>query len=156
MTTFENLKFRIKDGAHISGSAQAIGEELQRISSVYSELRAEYVVEEAQNPANILYSYFEWDDTEAARKFRLEQARSVIRSIEVVMNDPSVHPVRAFIKDPIGVNTGYKPIQGLMENAESKKAILSNAKADLKTWKRRYDHLSEFSKLIPVIDEILV
>ena len=37
------------------------------------------VLQAAQDEDNILHRHFEWDDTEAAKQFRREQARSLIQ-----------------------------------------------------------------------------
>ena len=63
---------------------QAVVAELHRI---YQDgggvLEAKAVLVLAANPDNVLHSYFEWDDTVAAGRYRLEQARDLIRTVTV-------------------------------------------------------------------------
>lgn len=64
---------------------QAIAAEMQVIADQKDVLLPEDVVEAARNPNSTMHSFFEWDDTEAARSFRLVQARWLIRSVEIVV-----------------------------------------------------------------------
>lgn len=63
-------------------------DELKRIAKRNKGiLVAEDVVEEARPCDNLLHKYFEWDDTEAARKWRLVQARNLINvCVEIIPN----------------------------------------------------------------------
>ena len=65
--------------------AQVAGEELARISdSQGGELTPAAVVEAATPEASPLHPAFTWDDSQAAVEYRLQQARHLIRSIEIV------------------------------------------------------------------------
>ena len=48
-------------------------------------LTPDQVVEAARNPRSPLHGRFEWDDSAAAAKWRIEQARELIRTIKVVI-----------------------------------------------------------------------
>jgi hypothetical protein len=50
-----------------------------------NRLSARNVVDEARNKKNALHAYFEWDDAKAADRHRLDQARRLISSFEIVM-----------------------------------------------------------------------
>jgi hypothetical protein len=47
-------------------------------------LTPDVVVEAARDPESPLHRYFTWDDAEAGSCYRLEQARTLIRSVKVV------------------------------------------------------------------------
>lgn len=55
--------------------------ELLRIKSKRKKLNAYVVVEEAKKADNPLHDFFEWDDSEAGKKWRLHQARKLITQI---------------------------------------------------------------------------
>jgi len=59
------------------------------------------VLETAKDKKSPLHSYFEWDDTEAAYKWRIEQARELIRrvKIEIVIEEKTIRSV-AYVHDP--------------------------------------------------------
>ena len=70
-------------------------------------LTKEIVLEDAEDPASPLHSLFEWDDTEAARKYRLSQANEIIRSIKVeVKTDKHTISVVRYVRDP-ATSSGY-------------------------------------------------
>jgi formate-dependent nitrite reductase cytochrome c552 subunit len=72
------MVYEWKENTRIPADAQKVGEELESI------LRrdAEAVVELARkNKKSELHKCFEWDDTEAGKRYRLEQARHIMRMI---------------------------------------------------------------------------
>lgn len=79
-------KFKQRIGAPFTkGDAQKIGEELESIKSK-ENLTPVNVVERARNKKSILNKYFEWDDSEASEKYRLQQARNIVNHvIEIVV-----------------------------------------------------------------------
>ena len=48
----------------------------------------EQIVEKAQDESTELHKCFEWDDTEAARKYRIVQASDIVRHLYVVNVEP--------------------------------------------------------------------
>ena len=48
-------------------------------------LQPQDLIDAAEPPDSELHDLFEWDDTIAARKWRLNQARKLIKSIEVIV-----------------------------------------------------------------------
>lgn len=79
----------------------ATHEALQAIYNETGELTPALVVERASSPEHPLHGKFCWDDTEAARRFRLVQAQGVIRSVKVeVRTRPNeTVRVRAFVSE---------------------------------------------------------
>jgi hypothetical protein len=59
------------------------------------------VIEAARDKTSPLHEYFEWNDTEAARLYRIEQARGLIRTvkIEVVYEETTFRTVQ-YARDP--------------------------------------------------------
>ena len=83
MSTKEVVKYR--DGkVKVAGvSAQAVASEIQRIEEKYGSVKPETLVKENSNPSKPLYNYFEWDNEGAGEKYRLIQARYLLRSIVI-------------------------------------------------------------------------
>lgn len=59
------------------------------------------VLDDARSPNSPLHDYFEWNDDVAAEKYRLDQARRLIRSVrvEIEVDDVVVNVVR-YVHDP--------------------------------------------------------
>ena len=62
-------------------------------------LLAVSVVEAARETTSVLHPYFEWDDSKAAARYRLAQARQLIRTI-FVHEERTGEPVRSFLSLP--------------------------------------------------------
>lgn len=80
MTTYT---FRI-NGPRPSIDAQTIGEELQRIESRHGLIDPHVVLDASRPDDAPLHDHFEWDDAVAGEKWRLEQSRALIRSVEII------------------------------------------------------------------------
>jgi hypothetical protein len=87
MTTyaFRNGFFGVIDDEAIT--AQVAGEELERIHKEHGKLTAPLVVDEARPKDAPLHPVFEWDNETAAEKYRLVQARTLIRTVEIVRTE---------------------------------------------------------------------
>jgi len=76
--------------------AQKIGEELELIKSK-GVLNPRNVVKEAKNKKSILHNYFDWDDSVASEKWRLQQARSIVNHVlEIIVIKGEQVEERAF------------------------------------------------------------
>lgn len=75
--------------------AQRFGEWLHSLE----ERTAENIVEQARNKKCIAHALFEWNDTAAARAYRIRQAQEMVASLEVEIVTPKqeITRVRAFI-----------------------------------------------------------
>lgn len=75
------MVYQWANGSRLKANAQEVGEELEAIQG---SITPERVVEEARNSFLELHKCFEWDDEKAAEKYRITQARDVLRFISVV------------------------------------------------------------------------
>ena len=112
------------------------------------------VVEWARdNPESKLHAHFEWDNEKAAHKFRLAQARQIIRvHIEEVAD--SGNKTRAFVslerhRVP---DEGYQSISKVLDDPIERKILVDQAKRELKRWTDRYMILEELRSIISAIE----
>lgn len=90
---------------------EKIRAELARIAGNDGSIDPGKVVEVARDPKHPLHGYFDWNDEEAARKHRLDQARSLIRRYRVEVETRDVtYRVPLYTRDPAkpGSQTGYR------------------------------------------------
>lgn len=124
---------------------------LQQIYDAHGKLTPNLVVEAARNPTHPLHSRFEWDNTTAAEKYRLEQARGLIRLVRVRYINREGEPatIRSFhsVRAPEGGYT-YQPLDNIIENPAITKIILAEMRRDWHTLKRRYERFEEFLAMI--------
>lgn len=118
-------------------------------------LRAEDVVAFAEDETTALHKHFEWDDTEAARQYRLDQARSVIRiHVQITANDAT--PVRAYVslvEDRRNPGGGYRLIDDVLADPVQRASMLATAFRDLDRFRAKYHRLSELSQVFTAMDQ---
>lgn len=132
---------------------QAIGEELEQIRRKHGgELKPEYAVEEAKNRNSAMHRHFEWDDSVAAKKHRLDQARTLIRSI-VRVESVGGREIPAFVSIRAEENgRSYRGTEEVLSSSYLRKALLKQADEDLQAFKKRYNR---FEMLVEAIEEAI-
>lgn len=151
-------RYRFKASSRLPAArAQKIGEHLNTLA-VRGALTAESVLVDAKKKRSPIHDLFEWDDTEAACKYRLDQARHLLRSVEVVYHKTpqQVEPVRAFvtIRDcDAAESSEYMRTITVLSTPEHRQALLSQARKEMREWAARYRHLSELAAVVDAIDK---
>lgn len=107
-----------------------------------------------------LHCCFEWNDSIAAEKFRVNQARHIISNIrvEVIESDKAKEPitVRPYVNVSDGNDKGYfVSIQTALEKGDYRYQILKNAATDLTTFKKRYGAYNELFEVCNAIDNFI-
>lgn len=99
-------------------------EYLARIEEREGRLTPERVVEDARAEDSPLHSHFVWDDAEAARKHRLDQARALIRiRVEVRMNEVTFM-APYFVREPERKEQGYISVERARGDVETAREVL--------------------------------
>lgn len=146
------------------GIPKSITEELELIRVMNDGFLDPIKVEDyAQNPSTLLHNKFEWDDTEAAYQFRLEQARRIIRLELILLPLPdgtkSGKEVRAFISLIVDRkadgNRGYRTLLDVMSDPDLRAQALEVAYRDMIIFLRKHRYLSELSKVFKAMDELI-
>lgn len=131
--------------------------ELKRIAKDAPEgkLTAQMVVDAAKNEKSPLHGYFEWDDTEAARKWRLHQARNLIRVVvqpyEALDSQP-IHVWQSLVPDRLS-GGGYRTTESVLSNEAWRTQLLDQARKELIAVRNKYASLNELAKVWTAIDE---
>ncbi len=115
-------------------------------------LRPAEVVSFARDPETALHKRFEWDDTEAAIEYRLEQARHIIRvTVCLVGDNPDpIHAYVSLISDRKGSDS-YRSIEEVMRSPKLREELVAQALREANSWRSRYER---FSELAPIVKEI--
>ena len=72
-------------------------QELLSIQDKYGELTAANVLKEATKKRHPLHNYFDWNETDAAKKWRLHQANKLIVRAKVTITPHEEKTVHAFV-----------------------------------------------------------
>ena len=125
---------------------------------VYSEIgnlesiTPQNVLEKARNKKSELHKCFEWDDSVAAEKYRLSQARQIIQLLVITPEQEDVTPVRIF--QITSERNEYKENRFFVENKDEYRILLGRAKTELQAIKKRYATLSELEDVFNAIDQL--
>lgn len=126
--------------------------ELLKIHKRDSGITPQAVVQAARSEKSPLHSHFEWDDTVAGEKFRLDQARQLIRCevTHVVGLDNLPRNVRAFVsvRPNEEAEQRYIPEEEARLNPFTRALVLQQMRSDIAALTRRYEHLSEYWDMV--------
>jgi hypothetical protein len=136
--------------------AMAIGRHLEMLRKKgRGELTPEAVVADATHNNSPLHSFFEWDDSEAAQQYRLQQARGLIRAVVAIYPRKKGEPVkqRAYVHI-LQPTPHYQEVSHAMSQKETRDIVLKRAWSELQAWRLRYKELEEFAAFVDIIDLI--
>jgi hypothetical protein len=159
----------IYKGKSFPVKAQVVGE---RLMSIYKrenkQLTPEMVLEDAERKNSPLHICFEWDDSEAAHKYRLSQAGDIIRSVSVKYktNEDKDVCVRSFVSIRVDENnvltdnffqknasSFYVSIKDAMTDDILKKYTLDMALKELRSFMEKYRSINELDGLFSYVNE---
>lgn len=156
------IKYRFKEDEPLTIKAadkanpQKIGEALGKIAADKGgHLIPSAVVQAARDAKHVLHRHFEWADKVAAEKYRLDQARSLIRCIYVENEDAESGVTRAFLSIREKSGTSYRSITDVLNSADLQQRVLAQAERDLISFETRYSNLEDICGLIRVARERL-
>lgn len=125
--------YKAREGAPFKkAEAQEIGEYIEKLKDNKGEITPLDVVDSARSKSSILNKYFDWDDTEAAKQWRLQQARNILNHVvEVIVIDDGKNTeveVKAYYSvNAINNKTAYVPLATMLNNKDYKKEVLIKA-----------------------------
>lgn len=121
---------------------QKIGEALEAITvQGGGELTPRAVVDAARAPRHVLHRHFEWDNAKAAEAYRLEQARSIIRSINAEDASIEDESAPAFISISDRSGTSYRRLADVQVSVDLQARVMQSAERDLIAFETRYKAL---------------
>lgn len=139
-------------GTRFGADAQKCYEEIMEICDDFESATPQAVLEKARDESAELHKCFTWDDSIAAERYRLTEARLVtrqlvIKEVEVPKDRPEV---RLFYKTDN--ESGYKPTQIIVRQEDEYKKLLARAYAELRAFKAKHSMLKELQEIFELID----
>jgi hypothetical protein len=127
------------------GNIEAVAKRIESLKDKNGYISRERVIEDARNPTSPLHRHFTWDDTKAADKWRLVQARKLINSYDVrVINGDKkpiiIHPANVHVSSP-GHPSRYLSMPMAMSREDNRLQILEDNERLLATISHRLDSL---------------
>lgn len=113
--------------------------ELEVIKEVYGQITPAFLLESAKNKNSVFHDYFEWDDSKAAHLHRLEEARYLLRHIEVrIIRDGEEKISRAYeVVTKRNTSNEYKDVSQL--NQQNMNVVIDSMISDLRGLKKRLE-----------------
>lgn len=120
-------------------------------------LNAEDVLEFAKDPKTALHKHFTWDDAEAAKLWRLRQARNLIRvSIQFSADAPQTfRPLVNLVKDRAAPDGAYARAEDVYNAGErQRQLLLRQAIAEARRWQERYNGIAELTPVFEALQQV--
>jgi hypothetical protein len=146
-----------------------IEESLAKIIGREGRITAADVVAEAAQTDHPLHDFFEWDDSEAARKFRLTQATAMIigtkyvcslvekrgkgKSQKALAEASSATQVRRWL--PAFSQKGFRERPDVLNDQEARKSLIERKLSILQGWCRSVMDIEELTPIRQALLDIL-
>lgn len=131
--------------------------ELTKIAEQHGGVvRPEHVVAAAVSPQSALHSWFDWDDGEAADKWRIHQARQLLRVTVSCIAGEDKPMARVFVSltSDRQSGEGYRSTVAVLSNAKYRKQLLADALSELESFERKYAELKELAEVFSAIKKV--
>lgn len=133
-------------------SRAAVRDAFEALVDVHGKsLRPQHVVDAARPAESPLHAHFEWRDDIAAERYRIEQAKGLIRVHVTVSTRPvEIARVRPSAPPPRVEPVRYQPLRSVPENGGS----MSDAIKELKGFRDRFAGTRELSAVFLEIERL--
>lgn len=130
----EKIIYKKREGAPFKEKdTKVIAEIIVDIEKKKGIIKPVDLIGEAEGENSLIHHLFEWDDTEAAREYRLHQARNIINHIEIEVrsernveekSDIVIHQQKAFHNVINGDERGYVSTVAIVKDEDLVKQVV--------------------------------
>jgi len=163
-----DLAYKWKQGSRVKVKPTVAAKELDRLKAAAKKRKepfgSAHVVAAAKSTRNPLHGEFEWNNAKAAHAHRLEKARYIIRSLEVVVTKKvggkvqSSQTLRQYTSLGTGTEDGedsqFHDTQDVLSDAEMRLQVLTKIWRQLVGLRRQYVDYKEFAEVWSAIDDV--
>jgi hypothetical protein len=109
-----------------------------------------------ENETSALHGKFTWDDTEAAEKWRVDEARRLIRVFVIAPVTDGQAPTRAFVSltTERGADGGYRALASVLSDERMKAQLLADAMTELRAMRAKYARLTELAEVFAAAEKV--
>lgn len=122
-------QFKARTGSHFTDKqANIIGNRIDYLMHQNNnKIKPDTIVQDAKSVKSPIHNFFEWNNTIAAKKYRLEQAKNMIANIVIVeIIDNKQQEVRSYPNIIINNSKYYIPMEIAIKNKEYRKQLIDN------------------------------
>ena len=146
LATWGTFKFK--------ADAQKCADEIMEICEELESATPQQILEKARDSNTELHKCFTWDDTEAAEKWRISEARAVVRNLKIIEQKPDKQPepttIRVFYKTDN--ESGYKPTKLILKKTDEYKSLVERCRSELLAIKQKSNSISEYEEIWEMIN----
>jgi len=121
------------------------------IDRLGGRVTAQDLVKDGRRQGSPLHDYFEWDDAAAGAAFRVEQAKYLLRHLEIGMkiNDRTVL-MRAFHSVVLAQEERqvYVTLERVLAETDLRDQVLKEAVREIRAWQAKYGHLADCAGIV--------
>jgi hypothetical protein len=133
-------------------------DELHRIEAAGGgKLLASAVVDAARPSGSPLHSHFDWDDSAAAEKYRLMQARQLIRvCVEYIRVGVTTKRIQAFVSliTDREAGGGYRSTVNVLAMDHLRAQLIEDAMLDMERFRAKYSSIAELADVFSKMDAV--
>ena len=134
-----------------SVDANVVGGVMEMLEERDGSASAETFLEASRPEESETHSLFEWDDSVAAEKYRLDQSRRTINDLRVVYVTPQKKEVK--VSAFVNVNekldrASYESITHALSDEGKREIILNRLRGELDAFVTRNQHIEELADLL--------
>ncbi len=132
---------------------------LRELVTADGEITPDAVVTAASDPENDLHSYFDWDDSSAATKYRIDQARKLICSVTVVIETTDkIIKIPEYIRDPnkTGSEQGYLLTAKVKTDEDLRQEAIASEFGRASSALRRAREIAVYFDIEKAVDDVIV
>lgn len=129
--------------------------EIERINAEHGDLTADILLNEARSDSSIFHKYFNWNDAEAAEKYRLQQARFLLNNIHVnVISDGDSRMVAVYeVVKRTDHKGSYKSIDAM--TSDDVEYIRKSVLRSLGTYRNKLATYDRFQQSVVHLDQAI-
>lgn len=161
------IQYKLREGFQIRGDITPVAERIEQLKKRHFDKKnpdgyttPEEVLEDAKNPESPLHGHFTWDESKAARKWNIDEARHLIRCYEVHIIEADRKPI---IVNPANVvirnqptRSNYVSASYAMSDDTHRKDVIDDALRRLSGAQLRLSGLQGLSpRIITKISELI-
>ncbi len=134
--------------------AQVVGERIAELERIKGRIVPENLVDDARPEGSPLHPCFEWNDAEAAEKYRHAQATKILCAVvtKLPQQRAEARMVRAFVHVVSGEEKHFVSTAVAMRDKDFRRQVVERAYRELLAWKARYEEFEELGEIFSVID----
>lgn len=132
---------------------QVVGDTIAEIEQREGSCHPGSLVREATPETHPCHELFEWDNDKAGHKYRVDQARRVIRSIRIMRFPVAQTPAFISVRLPEEGATSYVSAERVVNNRSYREFALNDALKQLVGLRNRYSYLHELQSIWRSIDD---